>query len=37
MAALTVSSKIRMNSGYEIPRLGYGVCIFFLWSLGLKC
>ncbi|CAG8971775.1 hypothetical protein HYALB_00001884 [Hymenoscyphus albidus] len=25
MAALTINSKIRMNSGYEIPRLGYGV------------
>ena len=25
MADLTINSKLRMNSGYEIPRLGYGV------------
>jgi hypothetical protein len=26
MANLTINSKLRMNSGYEIPILGYGVC-----------
>jgi hypothetical protein len=26
MATLTINSKLRMNSGYEIPILGYGVC-----------
>ncbi|KAG9234704.1 NADP-dependent oxidoreductase domain-containing protein [Amylocarpus encephaloides] len=25
MSSLTINSMIRMNSGYEIPRLGYGV------------
>lgn len=25
MAGLTINSKLKMNSGYEIPILGYGV------------
>jgi hypothetical protein len=25
MADLTINSKLRMNSGFEIPVLGYGV------------
>jgi hypothetical protein len=25
MATLTIDSKLRLNSGYEIPVLGYGV------------
>lgn len=25
MAKLDINSKLRMNSGYEIPMLGYGV------------
>ena len=25
MAALTIQSKIKLNSGYEIPALGFGV------------
>ena len=29
MAGLDVNSKVRMNSGYEMPVLGYGVG---LWS-----
>ena len=27
MAALNIDSKYKMLSGYEIPVLGYGVCM----------
>jgi hypothetical protein len=27
---LTVNAKLPMNSGYDIPVLGYGVCYFTL-------
>lgn len=26
MASLSLATKYRMNSGYEIPALGFGVC-----------
>lgn len=25
MASLTINTKIKLNSGYEMPQLGYGV------------
>jgi hypothetical protein len=33
MAGLDINSKVRMNSGYEMPVLGYGVSVRFnsLW------
>jgi hypothetical protein len=32
MASFTINSKLRMNSGFDIPLLGYGVGALLRWK-----
>lgn len=37
MSKLSITDKIKLNSGYYIPRLGFGVCIHSPVLLMLGC